>query len=69
MFPKTRRITMAKYDAHRAFLERILETMNKNAEELQARLDDLEDQTRYIEDAISALNVYEHIPSDGVNNG
>lgn len=61
---------MAKYDAHRAFLERILETMNKNAEELQARLDDLEDQIQYIEDAINALNVYEHIPSTGeVTNG
>lgn len=38
--------------------------------ELQERLDDLEDQIQYVEDAINALNVYEHIPSTGeVTNG
>lgn len=55
---------MAKYDEHRAFLSRILDTMIKNRDELDARLEDLNDQIEYMQDAIQALNVYEHIPTN-----
>lgn len=55
---------MAKYDEHRAFLSRILDTMTKNRDELEARLEDLNDQIEYMQDAIQALNVYEHIPTN-----
>lgn len=52
-----------KYDEHRKFLEGILENMNRSLEELQTRAAILEDQIHYIEDAIQALNVFEHIPN------
>lgn len=51
-----------KYDEHRKFLEGILENMNRSLEELHNRSAILEDQIQYIEDAIQALNVFEHIP-------
>lgn len=55
---------MAKYDEHRAFLAKILDTMTKNRDELEARTEDLNDQITFIQDAIQALNVFEHIPSN-----
>lgn len=55
---------MAKYDEHRAFLAKILDTMTKNRDELEARTEDLNDQITFIQDAIQALNVFEHIPGN-----
>lgn len=56
-------MSATKYDEHRKFLEGILENMNRSLEELHNRAAILEDQIQYIEDAIQALNVFEHIPS------
>lgn len=57
---------MAKFDQHRAYLERALEEVTKMHDELSARVDGLKEQMGYLEDTIKALNVYEHVanPSD-----
>lgn len=52
-----------KYDDHRKFLQNILDSMNANLEDLENRKAILEDQIRYVSDAIQALKVYEHINS------
>lgn len=53
--------TATKYDSERAYLERALEVVRKQHDEYQIRVDDLEDQIGYLETAIKALNVYEHV--------
>lgn len=50
-----------KYDDHRKFLQNILDSMNANLEDLENRKAILEDQIKYVSDAIQALKVYEHI--------
>lgn len=50
-----------KYDDHRKFLQNILDSMNANLEDLENRKAILEDQIKYVFDAIQALKVYEHI--------
>lgn len=49
------------YADDRAYLNGILEIMKKTEAELVARLDELKDQKRYVEHAMQALSVYEHI--------
>lgn len=52
---------MAKYEQHRAYLERALQEVTRTHDELEVRVDALKDQIVYLEDAIKALEVYEHI--------
>lgn len=52
---------MAKYDQDRIFLERIRESMTKTLAELETRVDELNDQIAYINNAINALSVYEYV--------
>lgn len=54
---------MVNYEDARAYLSGILEIMSKTESELVARLDELKDQRSYVESAINALKVLEHIPS------
>lgn len=49
------------YADDRAYLNGILEIMKKTEAELNARLDELRDQKKYVEHAMQALSVYEHI--------
>lgn len=50
-----------KYDEHRTFLSGIVDAMARNLAELEARIDELKSQKKFVEDAIQALNVYEHV--------
>lgn len=59
---------MAKYEQHRAYLERALEEVTRTHDELEVRVDALKDQMGYLEDAIKALEVYEHIDSQISNS-
>lgn len=52
-----------KYDEHRTFLSGISDAMNRNISELEARIDELKNQKKFVDDAIQALNVYEHVSS------
>ena len=52
---------MAKYDSDRIFLERIKESMLKTRDELEARMDELDDQISFLENAVNALHVYERV--------
>ena len=52
---------MAKYDSDRIFLERIKESMLKTLDELEARMDELNDQVSFLENAINAIHVYERV--------
>lgn len=52
---------MAKYDEDRIFLQRIQEAMIKTRDELETRLDELNDQIVYLNNAVNALSVYEHV--------
>lgn len=54
---------MVNYEDARAYLNGIIEIMNKTEAELIARLDELKDQKSYVESAINALKVLEHIPA------
>lgn len=59
--------TKSLYADHRAYLNGIKQIMVKTESELVARLDELRDQMKYIDDAIKALSVYEHVnPSSEV---
>lgn len=49
------------YADDRAYLNGILEIMKKTEAELVTRLDELRDQKKYVEHAMQALSVYEHI--------
>lgn len=49
------------YADDRAYLNGIKEIMKKTESELVARLDELHDQMSYVDHAIAALSVYEHI--------
>lgn len=53
--------TKSLYADHRAYLNGIKQIMIKTETELVARLDELRDQMKYIDDAIKALSVYEHV--------
>lgn len=55
---------MNKYDEHRTFLQGIIDVMSRSESELTARLDEIRSQKKMVEDAVSALNVYEHINSN-----
>lgn len=55
---------MNRYDEHRTFLQGIVDAMSRSESELVARLDEVRSQKKMVEDAISALNVYEHINSN-----
>lgn len=65
-------MTNIRYDDDRKFLQNILDNLNAQKTELETRLDILEDNVTYVEHAIAALKVYEHIsnpaPSE-VTNG
>lgn len=52
---------MSKYDSDRIFLERIKESMLKTLDELEARVDELNEQVSYLDNAINALHVYERV--------
>lgn len=45
----------------RAYFNGILEIMKKTESELVARLDELHDQMKFINNAVKALSVYEHV--------
>lgn len=49
------------YADDRAYLAGIKEIMKKTEAELVARLDELRDQMRFVDNALNALSVYEHI--------
>lgn len=49
------------YADDRAYLAGIKEIMKKTEAELVARLDELRDQMRFVDNAVNALSVYEHI--------
>lgn len=49
------------YADDRAYMNGIKEIMKKTEAELVARLDELRDQMKYVDNAIKALSVYEHI--------
>lgn len=50
-----------KYDQDRIFLQRIQESMVKTRDELETRIEELNDQIDYLGNAINALSVYEHV--------
>lgn len=50
-----------RYDQDKIFLQRIQESMIKTRDELETRLEELEDQIMYIEHSMLALEVYEHV--------
>ena len=50
-----------KYDEHRTFLSGIADAMGRSISELEARIDELKNQKKFVDDAIQALNVYEHV--------
>ena len=52
---------MAAYEQDKIFLQRIRESMVKTLEELEARVDELNDQISYLDNAINALSVYAHV--------
>lgn len=52
---------MTKYEEHRTFLQGIIDAMSRTESELTARLDEIRSQKTMVEDAVQALNVYEHI--------
>lgn len=52
---------MSKYEENRTYLQGIVDAMARTETELTARLDELRDQKKMLEEAIQALNVYEHI--------
>lgn len=52
---------MTKYEEHRTFLQGIIDAMSRTESELSARLDEIRSQKTMVEDAVQALNVYEHI--------
>lgn len=52
------------YADDRAYMAGIKEIMKKTEAELVARLDELRDQMKYVDNAIKALSVYEHITSN-----
>lgn len=52
---------MSKFDNHRAYLERALMEVERTHDELEVRVESLKEQRQYLEDAIKALKVYEHI--------
>lgn len=54
-------MTNVRYDDDRKFLQNILDNLNAQKSELENRLDILEDNVTYVEHAIAALKVYEHI--------
>lgn len=54
---------MTKYEENRTYLQGIVDAMARTETELTARLDELRDQKKMLEEAIQALNVYEHINS------
>lgn len=55
--PETKTI----YADDRAYLNGIKQIMTKTEAELVARLDELRDQMKFIDNAIKALSVYEHV--------
>lgn len=55
-----------KFDQHRAYLERALAEVQKVHDELETRIESLKEQAGYLEDAIKALNVYEHIDAAAI---
>lgn len=61
---------MTKYDDDRKFLNNILEGLKANRDELENRMNIMEDQISYVEHALQALKVFEHInnPSQEVDN-
>lgn len=52
---------MAKYDENRTYLNQIVDAMSKTETELTARLDEIKDQKRMLQEAIQALNIFEHL--------
>ena len=54
---------MAKYDQDKIFLQRILDSVTKMRDELETRLEELDEQRDYLTHAIDALSVYEHVNS------
>lgn len=52
---------MAKYDQDKIFLQRIQESMIKTRDELDTRIEELNDQIDYLSNAINALSIYEHV--------
>lgn len=52
---------MTKYEEHRTFLQGIIDAMARTEADLVARLDEIRNQKTMVEDAVQALNVYEHI--------
>ena len=52
---------MNKYDDHRTFLSGISDNMSRSIAELEARVDELKSQKKFLDDAVQALNVYEHV--------
>lgn len=62
------------YADDRAYLNGIKDIMKKTEAELVARLDELRDQMSYVDHALAALSVYEHItpsvetPAEPVNS-
>lgn len=52
---------MTKYEEHRTFLQGIIDAMARTESDLVARLDEIRNQKSMVEDAVQALNVYEHI--------
>lgn len=56
------------YADDRAYLKGIKELMSKTESELVARLDELHDQMRYIDNALSALSLFEHVSKTEVSD-
>lgn len=50
-----------RYAEDRIFLQRIQESMIKTRDELETRLEELDDQILYLEHSMLALEVYEHV--------
>lgn len=57
---------MAKFEQHRAYLERALTEVTRTHDELETRVEALKEQMVYLEDAIKALTVYEHIDAAAI---
>lgn len=58
---------MQKYENHRTYLQGIVDAMTRTESELTARLDELRDQKKMLEEAIQSLNVFEHVNSNKDN--
>lgn len=49
------------YENHKTFLSGIVDAMSRSEQELSARLDEVRDQKKMVEDAIQALGLLEHV--------